>query len=51
MQIECIETETFDNYPDAKIYIDMHKSEGRACLVTNCNDGFIVDIYEAQEEI
>lgn len=51
MQVECIETETFDNYPDAKSYMDYHQAEGRACLVTNCNDGFIVDIYAEQHNV
>ncbi len=51
MKIELLETETFDNYPDAQRYIDRHQSEGRACLLTNCNDGFIVDIYQEQKKV
>jgi len=51
MLAEMIETETFEHYPDAKRYIDFHHAEGRACLVTNCNDGFIVDIYTTKKTV
>lgn len=46
MSLELIESETFEYYPDVTRFVDEHNAEGKACLVTNCNDGFIVDVYE-----
>lgn len=41
-----IESQTFKDYPDAVRFMELHKSRDKCCLVTNCNDGFIVDIYQ-----
>ena len=46
MQIEHIDSETFTTYPEVSDFVNRQNAEGKACLVTNCNDGFIVDVYE-----
>ncbi len=48
MAMEIIDTETFDTYPEAMGFIQQNNNEGNLCLVTNCNDGFLVDVYEEQ---
>lgn len=46
MTVALIDTQVFKDYPDVQEYIDLHDSKNQCCLVTNCNDGFIVDLYE-----
>ena len=46
MPANLIESETFECYPDAQSFIEYHQALGRACVVTNCNGGFIVDVYQ-----
>ena len=51
MSFEIIDTEIFDTYPEAQFFIDHHNAQGNACLVTQCNDGFLIDVYEEQPTI
>ena len=51
MPFEIVDTEIFDTYPEAQCFIDHHNAQGRGCVVTNCNDGFLVDVYEEQPNI
>ena len=46
MHTKLICTEIFDAYPEASRFSDRHNAQGYMCLITNCNDGFIVDVYE-----
>ncbi len=46
MSVELILTRTFANYPDAQAFIARNNALGYGCVVTNCNDGFLVDVYE-----
>ena len=51
MTIELVETEIFSDYPEAQHFVDEQNAEGKACLLTNCNDGFVVDVYEEQPTV
>ena len=43
---DLVETQVFQDYPDVERFIRHHESPYKSCLVTNCNDGFIVDVYQ-----
>lgn len=43
---DLVETQVFQDYPEAMRFVDLHRSPLKCCLVTNCNDGFVVDVYQ-----
>jgi|GEM_PF-3332248 len=44
--MELINSMTFEHYPDAALCVEQYRAEGAVCLITNCNDGYLVDIYD-----
>ena len=46
MYPRLVDSRTFRDYPEAARFMDRHRSRLKCCLVTNCNDGFIVDVYQ-----
>ncbi len=46
MYPDLVETEVFPDYPTAQRFVDLHRSPFKRCLITTCNEGFIVDVYQ-----
>ena len=46
MMVRLVESQHFTTYPEAQAFIAQHNAQGYACLVTNSNEGFTVDVYE-----